>query len=264
MELFSGTHSIGKVCQDKGWEVYSLDRDLPDYDKLDNEKKYKSHKHFQEDILTWDYKQYPTGYFDLITASPVCLYWSSLRYCWIGRKMKNKNLFTMEDLQNDINKFGKPMVDKIREIIDYFKPKNFWIENPNSSTMKKYITDIPYVVVDYCKYSDWGYKKRTRFWVSKSIKEKFKPKLCKRDCENVIKINNKYNHKSVLANGYEIDKDGKKILVNTKEKREWYREYKKKYEKEIAKHKKETTRSNKLERYRIPPKLIKELLDCIE
>jgi hypothetical protein len=30
--------------------------------------------------------------------------------------------------------------------------------------MKDYITDLPYYDVDYCMYSDWGYRKRTRFW----------------------------------------------------------------------------------------------------
>lgn len=331
LDLFSGTHSLGKEVHKRDWEVTSVDRDLPDYDKLDKDKKYKSYKHFQEDIMTWNYKQYEEGYFNIICASPVCLYWSSLRYTWIGRKLKNKetgklneNPFTRQDLQNDINNYGKPMVDKVREIINYFKPKYFWIENPNSSTMKKYITDLPYIVVDYCKYSNFGYKKRTRFWVSQSIKDKFKPKLCKRDCENIIIIpgkidqklhkkrmgtsktietkdgkivrvntavlrekykdypNIQINHKSVLANGYEIDKDGKKILVNTKERRKWYREYKKKYKKEIAKHKKISKLhklsfsagkgsiqknigggSSRLQRYRIPAKLINELLDCM-
>jgi len=36
LELFSGTHSIGKECEKRGWQVYSLDRDLPNFDKLDN------------------------------------------------------------------------------------------------------------------------------------------------------------------------------------------------------------------------------------
>ena len=73
LELFSGTHSIGRVCKDRGYEVISLDRDLGgvsklyDYDNTDN--------HIQEDIMTWDYKVYPSGIFDIITASPVCLWW---------------------------------------------------------------------------------------------------------------------------------------------------------------------------------------------
>ena len=35
LELFSGTHSIGKVCKKLGIECISLDRDLPNYDKYD-------------------------------------------------------------------------------------------------------------------------------------------------------------------------------------------------------------------------------------
>ena len=32
--------------------------------------------------------------------------------------------------------------------------------------MRDYITDLPYVCVDYCQYSDWGYRKRTRLWTN--------------------------------------------------------------------------------------------------
>jgi hypothetical protein len=42
LELFSGTHSIGKVCEEKGIDVVSLDRDLPEYDVRDKTKAYKS------------------------------------------------------------------------------------------------------------------------------------------------------------------------------------------------------------------------------
>jgi hypothetical protein len=28
--------------------------------------------------------------------------------------------------------------------------------------------DIPFYDVDYCMYSDWGYKKRTRIWTNKT------------------------------------------------------------------------------------------------
>ena len=66
LELFSGTGSIQKVCVERGWDVVSLDRDL----KAD----------IKEDIMTWDYKKdYKPGDFDIITASPVCLWWSKLR-----------------------------------------------------------------------------------------------------------------------------------------------------------------------------------------
>ena len=167
LELFSGTGSISKVCLERGWDVVSLDRDM----KAD----------IQEDIMTWDYKKdYKPGDFDIITASPVCLWWSKLRNSWIGRKMKaHDKTFTKELLLEDIEKYGKPMVDKVREIIDYFKPKYWWIENPHTGKMKEYITDLDYYDIDYCKYSNWGYKKRTRFWTN--IKG-FEPKRCNKDC----------------------------------------------------------------------------------
>lgn len=52
--------------------------------------------------------------------------------------------------------------------------------------MKEYIKDKPFYDVDYCKYSDWGYRKRTRFWTNI---ENFEPKLCKKDCDNMERKN---------------------------------------------------------------------------
>jgi hypothetical protein len=72
--------------------------------------------------------------------------------------------YTRELIEADIEAIGKPMVDRTREIIAYLQPRSFWIENPQTSRMKDYITDLPYYDVDYCMYSDWGYRKRTRFW----------------------------------------------------------------------------------------------------
>jgi len=163
LELFSGTHSFGKVSSKLGFAVYSLDRDLG----AENDG-YKSKNHFQEDILTWDYKQYPKGFFKLITASPVCLWWSICRSSWIGRKLKvhGDKIITREILDDDIFKYGVPMVDKVFEILDYFDPKYFIIENPKSGKMKEYINDlIPYYDIDYCMHG-LKYKKATRFWTN--------------------------------------------------------------------------------------------------
>ena len=86
LELFSGTHSIGKVAKQKGYEVISLDRDLDENCPFKTD--YKSDKHIKNDIMTWDYKkEYKRGDFDVITASPVCLWWSGLRRTFIGRKL---------------------------------------------------------------------------------------------------------------------------------------------------------------------------------
>lgn len=282
LELFSGTHSIGKVAHGLGYEVVSLDRDLGG--ECPFKSGYKSDTHIKADIMTWDYKKkYPEGHFDVITASPVCLFWSHLRNCWIGRKSKKihpTDIITKEHIQADIDRYGKPMVDKVFEIIDYFKPKYWWVENPATGRMKEYITDKPFYDVDYCKYSNWGYKKRTRFWTN--IKG-FEAKKCKKDCDNMVEIDEGKKHKKVadgggdrrkgegkpkqhqkvLANGYEMV-DGKKVLCNTKELRKLHktnlgnterRQLAKKQTKDVS----ITCGSNKLERYRIPEKLIEAL-----
>ena len=155
-------------------------------------------------------------------------------------KAHGDKIITKEILQQDIDKYGKPMVDKVREIINYFKPKYYWIENPQTGNMKYYISDLPYYDVDYCKYSDWGYKKRTRFWTN--IKG-FDNKLCKKDCENIIIIK-------------EENKKDKKLHIKNCGNTERLNIVKK-YSKDIC-----VNTTTKLERYRIPPKLIEDLLNC--
>ena len=166
LELFSGTHSFGKVSSKLGYNVISLDRDLGGkcpFTNYDN-----SNNHIQADIMTWDYKIYPVGYFKLITASPVCLWWSICRLSWIGRKLKahGDKIITVEILDKDIELYGVPMVDKVFEIINYFNPEFYIIENPQTGKMKQYINDlIPYYDVSYCMYG-FNYRKTTRFWTN--------------------------------------------------------------------------------------------------
>ncbi len=249
LDLFSGTHSVGNVAKEK-YNVISLDRDL-DADIM-------------EDIMTWNYKIYPKHYFYIITASPVCLWWSILRNCFIGRKSKlihPTDIITKQHILDDIKKYGQPMVDKIFEIIEYFEPQYYWIENPHRGRMKDYIKekypqyDI-YYDVDYCKYSNWGYKKKTRFWTN--IKN-FNPKLCKNDCENIVIINDQKVHRHRMGCSKTVIDNNKIIRCNTKELRIIYKDYE-----NIQLKNKFKCKSTLLERYRIPELLIKELLDkCV-
>ena len=165
LELFSGTHSFGKSSHKLGYNVVSLDRDLGASCPFTD---YVSKTHIQEDIMTWDYKIYPKGHFKLITASPVCMWWSHLRRSWIGRKIKahGDTIITGEILDRDIELYGIPMVDKVFEIINYFNPEFYIIENPANGKMKEYINDlIPYYDISYCMYG-LDYKKTTRFWTN--------------------------------------------------------------------------------------------------
>lgn len=254
LELYKGTGSVGKVCEGLGWDVISHDI----------EKKYNPT--ICGDIMTWDYKKdFKPGDFDIITASPVCLYWSRLRNTWIGRKCKKihpTEIITKEHILNDINNLGKPMVDKTFEIIAYFKPKYWWLENPKSSLMWKYIEEkylhLNYekYLFSYCKYSNWGYEKPTYFITNyKGVKAK----ICNKDCDNIITIPTQPGakhkgygtpiksatrtlhktpigdhkkasmqkiHKDRMGTSKTIQtEDGKIIRVNTKELREKYKDY---------------------------------------
>lgn len=138
LDLFSGTGSFAKVARWYGWHVVSVDIDQ------------RPHITHCEDILTFDYKQYPPRYFDIITASPPCTNYSSA----------NRKPIKDRDLTHSDN-----MVQKAIEIIEYFKPKYWLIENPQSGLLKfrPFMKDIPYTDVDYCRYG-FPCRKRTRLW----------------------------------------------------------------------------------------------------
>ena len=193
LELFSGTGSVGKIAKKKGYEVLSLD--LKDAD-------------INQNILDWDYMKYDKNYFDIIWASPPCDTFSNLRNSWVGRKLKSHNglVCTKELLLEDIEKIGLPVLRKTEEIINYFNPNFYYIENPQTGKMKEYI-DRPFYDVDYCKYSNWGYKKRTRIWTNYSD---FVPKLCKNDCDNLLP--NTKIHSQSIGGGKVIIDDGKVML----------------------------------------------------
>ena len=167
LELFSGTHSVGKVAKEKGWEVVSLDLNNAD---------------INIDILEWNYMIYHSNEFDIIWASPPCRTFSSIKRTHIGRKNKSGKIVSAADIENEILTIGLPPLYKTLEIIAYFKPKKYIIENPQTGSMKKYL-NLPFYDVDYCKYADWGYRKRTRLWTDI---EGFIPKKCKQDCSNCV------------------------------------------------------------------------------
>jgi len=177
LELFSGTKSVGKVCDLVGIETVSVDMILP--------------ADHQCDIMDFDYKQYPPNHFDIVWASPPCTEYSILKYSHIGRKMKNGEIFTREMINENMKQADK-LVLKTLEIINYFNPPIWFMENPRTGRLKDrdIVKDLPFYDVDYCMYSDWGYKKPTRIWTNK---KNFEPLTCNKKCGNMIDNHHRNN-----------------------------------------------------------------------
>ncbi len=258
LELFSGTGSIGKVCKQLDWEVVSVDLLLPAVHQID--------------IMDFDYKQYDKDEFDIIWASPPCTEYSNLQSCWLGRKKKDGVIYTKETMENNMIEADK-LVLKAFEIIEYFNPRYWFIENPQTGKLKNrdIMKDKPFYDVSYCMYSDWGYEKRTRIWTNK---KGWNNLICDKSgsCGNMIDS----KHNKVLGNGYKMI-DGKKVLCNTKALRQKHKarmgtsktvidngeiirvntaELRRKYKDYKNVNKSLNNETDKLERYRIPEDLI--------
>jgi hypothetical protein len=162
LELFSGTGSVGKIAELYGETV-----------SVDITNKFGYEPTHLENILTWDYKQYPTGYFDFIWASPPCASFSSMLYI-----TKSK-----DEIQHKMDTIGLPLLYRALEIIDYFKPKHYCIENPDGGRMKNYMAEYPFVRVSYCQYG-YPYRKNTRIWTNID----FNPKLCNHKGKHSLSI----------------------------------------------------------------------------
>ncbi len=154
LELFSGTGSVGTVASTMGYMVVSVDRDMEATCKCD--------------IMDWDYKKYPSKYFDVIWASPPCTEYSR----------------ALTTRPRDIEAANK-IVQQTLDIIEYFEPKYFMIENPQSGLLKDQtiMWGIPFKDIDYCKYG-MPYRKRTRIW--NNVFKWIPRPLCNKDCGNVV------------------------------------------------------------------------------
>lgn len=202
LELFSGTGSVSKVCEELGYEVISVD--------ISNQYNQPT---IMTDIMRWDYRStYPPGHFDIIWASPPCNTFSFL----------NLLRLTSTQIREKCEREGLPLLRKTEEIIDYFDPSLWVIENP-LGYMKDYIVNRPMKICDYCRYSNWGYRKRTCIWTNHPS---FQGLKCNYECNNLIEGTRK--HKNSICD---------RMIDGIRMKRK-----------------------NKLQdRYRVPPLLIKQL-----
>jgi site-specific DNA-cytosine methylase len=148
--LFSGSGSVGEVAKELGYTVISLDRDME--------------AEIQIDIMDWDCHDFPKGFFDVIWASPPCTEYS---------RCKTR---APRDIES-----ANQIVERTLDILEYFEPKYWIIENPQTGLLKDQLCmwGLPFKDIDYCKYG-MPYRKRTRIW-NNVFRWESKP-LCKRDC----------------------------------------------------------------------------------
>jgi site-specific DNA-cytosine methylase len=153
LELFSGTGSVGDVARELGFEVVSLDRDMP--------------ADFKVDIMDWDPRLYHAGYFDVIWASPPCTEYSRAKTTGV-RDIEGSN----------------EVVQRTLDIIEYLEPKYWIIENPQTGLLKDQLCmyGLPFKDVDYCRYG-MPYRKRTRLW-NNCFDWRPRP-LCNKDCDSM-------------------------------------------------------------------------------
>lgn len=140
LEIFAGTQSFSKAVK-----RLSSDNETVTVDLLS-----KFSPTHVADILTWDYRKYPRGYFDIVWASPPCTEYS---------KAKTHGVRDLEGADT--------LVRKALEIIDYFDPAVWILENVGTGLLVHRMEDIrpglDMYTVDYCAYGK-PYRKRTAFW----------------------------------------------------------------------------------------------------
>ena len=148
LELFAGTQSFSKGVKrlSDAHEAITLDM-LPLFRPT-----------ICSNILSWDYRTYPSGYFDIIWASPPCTEYSKA-------KTRGERDLALAD----------SLVRRAFEIIDYFKPKVWIVENVGTgllvNRMESIRPDILSFFVDYCPYGK-PYRKRTILWSNHILKLK--------------------------------------------------------------------------------------------
>ena len=145
LELFAGSRSFSKVAEEMGMETFTTD--IKDFEKID----------YVVDILDFVPMKVPFKP-DIIWASPPCTFFSvaSIGHHW------NKN----HTPKTEQAKLGVKIIKCTLDIIKYFKPDFFFIENPRGKLRKlDVIKGYDRATVTYCQYGDTRMKP-TDIWTN--------------------------------------------------------------------------------------------------
>lgn len=145
MDLFSGTRSWTKYYNATKDNIISVDIN------------YRQNPSLCRDIITWDFKNELPFNIDVIYSSPPCnLYFTQIK------QAKGCCKYTDQDKQKSLL-----FVERTIEIIKYYNPKYWIIENPLGKMRTHYpnIFNIPFRTLSYCMYG-FKYRKDTDIWTN--------------------------------------------------------------------------------------------------
>ena len=149
-------HRVLVLCSGTGHDAKGIKQLYPSakIDTLDIDAKHKPRIH--QYILTWAYSRYPRGYYDIIYASPQCTAFSKA----------NQN-----PSENAVEHATR-MVQKCFEILEYFRPYVWILENPvnrlqDMAFMRAY--DEYKQTTAYCMYGT-SFRKLTNVWSNIDVK----------------------------------------------------------------------------------------------
>ena len=130
----------------------------------------KAHPTILANIMDWDYQSEPPGKYDAIWASPPCTHYSIARTTGGPRDFAGADAIVLRTL----------------EIIDWFAPKFWFMENPQTGLLKSraFMQLHDFRDVCYCRYG-YKYRKATRIWGNLDWTPR--PMCTRKDpCENVV------------------------------------------------------------------------------
>tara|TARA_R100001079_G_scaffold48744_1_gene24746 strand:+ start:613 stop:1212 length:600 start_codon:yes stop_codon:yes gene_type:complete len=143
LELFSGSGHLSNYFKNKGYRTTTLDLKNAD---------------IEIDFLEWNYKEFKPFYFDVIHAAPPCVSWSIARH-------HHRNLKEGLKPKTEVAIKGNKIINKLIEVINYFKPSVYFIENPRGR-LRHYplMKELPFRKTFYYIHYDYPISKPTDIW----------------------------------------------------------------------------------------------------